>query len=314
MTTYEAVVRPQELIDAYTDPSDPQKAWNLIQVAGTLRLVRFALGDAWYSIVLKHAEADESLDPRARRKFRRLAKADPSRVHPLARSFWSGEPTRLIHLVRFGGALRTLLFEAGDTNWATKAEELASVDFAHAYFELKIASTYARNAFAVWFLPRLAGVQSPDIRVSRDGHVAVIECKKRESHLALPLDRRTRGIIDRLRDARQQIAASQHEGIIYVEVEDQLPPADLEAYTAAVLSVLPELSGVCCAILAWEELTDVGDSLTVANGCRAFPNAGATCSFPIREWCDPTILGAVTPKYPVDYGPLPPLGNAERDT
>jgi hypothetical protein len=308
VNTYEALVRPQELIASFSVPSDSQRGWNLVQVAATLRLVRFALGNAWYNVVLQHAEGDEKLDAGKRREFRRLAKAAPSEVHPLADTFWTGGPSELVRLIRFGGALRTLLFEAGDTNWKTKAEALASVDFAQAYFELKIASIYARNGFAVWFLPRLTGVQSPDLRLSKDGHTAVLECKKRVSHITAPLQRRIRGIIDRLFDARDQITASGHQGIACVEVEDDLPPGDLAAYTAAVRPVVSELLGVCCAMLTWEALTDAGDFVKVGNRFMAFPNPHEGCTFPLRTWCDPALLGQVAAKYPWDYGPAPPVG------
>jgi len=312
VSSYQAVVNPEELIARYQVPGDPEKAWKMVQIAATLRLVRFALGDAWYNIVLKHAEADNALPDAERRQFRRLAKADPSRVHPLADTFWAGGPADHLHLVRFGGALRTLLFESGDTNWKVKADELASVQFAHAYFELRIASIYARNGFSVRFIPLVPGVQSPDLQLRRDGSSAVLECKKRVSTLADPVDRRVRGVVDRLRDARQQIAAAQQPGIAYIEIEAELPPADLELYTAAVAPLLVDLPEVCCAILTWEEVREHGEYFSVANGVRAFPNSHARCPFPVA-WCNPANLGAVAPSYPVDHGPAPPHGERRQN-
>src|SRR5262249_14459274 len=145
MSSYQEVVQPDELIAHYQVPGDREKTWNMIQIAATLRIVKYALGDAWYNIVLKHAEADETLAKRERQQFRRLARADPSQVHPLASTFWAGGSADHLHLVRFGAALRTLLFDSVDSNWKVKADELASAHFAHAYFEVRIASIYARN-------------------------------------------------------------------------------------------------------------------------------------------------------------------------
>lgn len=302
--TFEEVVNLPEILNWFSKQSDSKDAWNKAQLLAALRLIHHFFGEKWYGIVLQRIDEPSILNER---RYLRFVKS--SQVHLLAQTFWNGGPEELVRITRLGEALKILGFAVEDANLSSKLEELRSDSFAKAYFELKIALIYARRSFKVRLLKPPKGLKSPDMLISQAEIETFIECKKRKSESDSSLAAKVGGVIDRLRDAREQIVSVGKHGIVYIEVEDNLDyssPA-LRAYTQAVIATLPELPEVSCVVLSWEKIEDRDEAVYLVTDARGIPNPVSLCPFPKEQWCNPAALAPLSPSSIVDLEPCPPL-------
>lgn len=302
--TFEEVVKLSEILNWFSKQSDSKDAWNKAQLLAALRLIHHFFRKKWYRIVLQRIDDPSILSDR---RYLRFVKS--SQAHPLAQTFWNGGPEELVRIVRLGEALKILGFADEDANLPSKLEELRSDAFAKAYFELKIALVYARSGFKVRLLKPAKGSKSPDMLIGQAEIETFIECKKRESESESSLAAKVGGVVDRIRDAREQIASVGKHGIVYIEVEDNLDyssPA-IQAYTQAIIATLPELPEVSCVVLSWEKIEDRDEAVYLVTDARGIPNPVSFCPFPRESWCNPAAFAPLSPPSIVDLEPCPPL-------
>ena len=218
----------------------------------------------------------------------------------------TGRPELEVRVIRLGESLKILGFSENDTNLSVKLDELRSDTFAAANFELKVASIYARSGFDVKFLKPPKGSKCPDMFIERDTLKTVVECKKRKPESDSSLPSRIGGVIDRLRDASQQIATVSTHGIVYIEVEDNLDytSPEIRAYAGAIAATLPELVAVSSTILCWERIRHPrNDVVSLATEAVGIPNKNSSCPFLREIWCNPAALKPVKPTVLVDLAP-----------
>lgn len=224
-------------------------------------------------------------------------------------TFWNGGPEELVRITRLGEALKILGFADEDANLPSKLEELRSDSFAKAYFELKIALIYARRGFKVKLLKPPKGSKSPDMLIGQAEIETFIECKKRKSESESSLAAKVGGVVDRLRDAREQIVSVGKHGIVYIEVEDNLDCSSsaIQAYTQAIVATLPELPEVSCVVVSWEKIEDQDEAVYLVTDARGIPNPVSLCPFPRELWCNPAALAPLSMSSIVDLEPSPAL-------
>jgi hypothetical protein len=306
--SFEDIVHLKQILalEWYPSPTDSKetwdRAWNHIQLIAAFSLIRHFFGDKWYKLVFREVIKNSTVpkDPSYLRYVR------SSRIHPLTKMALTGRPEIQIRIVRLGEALKVLGFAHNDTNLSVKLDELRSDSFAAAYFELKIALIYAHSGFDVKFLKARKGSKSPDLLITRDGVETFVECKKRKPESGFSLEARIGGVVDRLRDAHEQIAAVSKHGIVYIEVEDNLEYSSPEivAYTNNVRATLLELPEVSCAILSREKIENRDNNVVaLVTDARGIPNPKTLCPFPREVWCNPRALTSDAPVVIVDLPP-----------
>lgn len=295
---FDEIVRPKETLEQFSDVADPHERWNKVQLKAAMRLIHHFLGPDWYELVIMRFGDLEAMSTRA---YRRLVRTRQSQVHPLAQSFWSGQPEEFVRVVGLGTALRVLGCE-NETNLATKIGELRGSSFAKVYFELKIALTYALNGFEVKFLKPREGMKTPEFSISKYGLKTVVECKKREVVSDAPLDTRVGGVLDRLREAHAQIIGASRHGVVCIEVEDNLDfgSVDVKAYSEAIKAELPNIPQVTCVMLTWEKILALkGNGIDLATGVSGIPNRHpwslGFSSIPAEALCNPAELEQLEP-------------------
>jgi hypothetical protein len=312
ISSFEDIVRPKEILGQFATVADHKERWNKVQLTAAIRLIYHFLGHDWYELVIGRFGDPETMSTRA---YRRLMRTKQPPVHPLAQSFWSGQPEEFVRVVMLGTALRVLGCE-NETNLATKIDELRSSSFAKAYFELKIALTYLLNGFDVKFLEPQPqkGIKTPDFSISKYGLKTVVECKKRETTSAASLDTRVKGVLDRLDEAHAQIAAFSSHGVVCIEVEDNLDFANptVKAYSDAIQTELPIIPEVTCVMLTWEKILVLkGNGIDLATGACGIPNRHPRSllisPIPAEALCNPAEL-----ELPEPYCVIAGLENAPR--
>jgi hypothetical protein len=304
---FEEIVSLEKILalEWYPRPTDSQetwdRAWNRIQVIAAFNLIYHFFGEKWYNLVFREIADSSILKDRA---YLRYVKRP--RIHPLTEMALTGRPEMDIRILRLGEALKMLGFPPNDTNLSVKLDELRSDSFAAAYFELKIAFIYARSGFDVKFLKPAKASKCPDLHIERDSVNTVVECKKRRPESASSLPARIGGVIDRLRDANQQIATVSNHGVVYIEVEDNLDRngVDSRAYVSEIVATLPDLSAVSCAILCWEKISyPRADLISLSTEAVGILNKNSSCPFPRDVWCNPAALASPKPTVIVDLPP-----------
>lgn len=294
--SFEEIVQTAELLEKFQNESDRHARWNLVQLGGALRLIQYFFGHKWYQKMMIDAKPPYV----GALNFERNLSNTKSQLHPLSRSLWSGQPEDHLRLFGLGVALKTLGFADNDTKLSTKIAELKGNSFSKAFFELKIATTYALSGFSIEFLKPSKGQQSPDVAViSKCGPRTVVECKKREIASTASLSTRINGVLDRLREAHAQIMAGYTHGIVCIEVEEGLleDSSDINSYVQAIQNELRLLTKVSGVILSWEqrfqneELTNI---ITPMKGILN-PSPASWNSIPVELLCNPANLVTVWP-------------------
>lgn len=301
------IVDKGTLLSIYQDDQDPHRAWNKVQLAASLRLIHHFFGDDWYRLVMGRVDSSGAMDDPKYRKYLRID--DPTR-HPLNESLWSGQPAELVKIVRLGVALKVLGLDHPASDIDVKLPELRSASFSKAYFELKVAATYATSKFRVRFLRPEEGKRTPDILVGdSSGGEVPIECKKRDPVSTTGLEARANGVLDRIREANTQLKAFGVAGIIWVEVDDGLDFDDPEvaAYTEYVVSETPRITSAQCIVLSWEKLVETGDTTHLITGARGIPNDHVNPTVQREIWCNPDEIGKGFPPSVIDVPGGPPL-------
>lgn len=292
--SFDDIVQPRQLQDRFASVADRSLRWNLVQLQAALRLVAHFFGSEWYKVAIGGFNDPDTM---ASRTYHRLVRSE--QPHPLGEALWSGEPQEYVRFLGLGAALRVLGCER-ETSLEAKLAELRSAEFAKAYFELKIAALYALDGFEVKFLRPRKAVKTPDFSVSKYGLRTVVECKKRNTASDAPLQTRVGGVLDRLRDAHTQIAASSNYGVICIEVEDDLDfnSEAVKAYVNAVQSELPLLQAVTCVMITWETILHMQEeALSLSTAARGIPNTNLYSQrfspIPAEALCNPNVLGAL---------------------
>lgn len=303
--TFEDVVDPLYILKKYSTEKHLATRWNSIQLQAAVRLIYHFFGEDWYEIAFASPLDEKRTSTRARRRFEKLFK---EKQHPLAQAYWSKTPEGLARVIGLGSALKVLGFNSGDTNLSIKIQELQSHSFLRAYFELKMAATYALSGFFIKFLQPSDGSKSPDLAVSINEESTYIECKKREPISQAGLYTRTFSILDRLRDANSQISSVSNHGVVCLEVEDNLKNEgrEIQSYVKAIQEELPLLPRVSCVLLSWEILKKTQSVTHLTTAARGIPNRHTPNKnpVPVECLCNPNyLIGNMPPIIPLGDGP-----------
>lgn len=305
--TFEAIVQPASILSLVAGESDRQLAWNMLQIAASLRLISHFFGEEWYRSILQRVE-HEGLLPNPR--LRRILRSDSQPSHPLTKDLWSGLPQHLIRVVHLAISLKVLGLDHPQSNVHLKLPELRSTSFAKAYYELKAAATYATAGFRVVFLRPAEGLKTPDFLVTdTNGTSAPVECKKRDTDAKSSIKVRANGVLDRLRDANSQLKQSGTPGICWIEVDDSLSREhpDLRIYQEYISAELPLLTSTHCVLLTWENVVAQTGVTHIFTGAIGMGNPGIQGTFPRDIWCNPNQIGHSFPSHLVDLpGEEPP--------
>lgn len=181
-------------------------------------------------------------------------------MHPLSEALWSGQPEHYIRVIQLGIYLNQLWRSDNGNRLSDKIKELRQYSFHHTYYELKMAAYFARRKHGVSFIPREAGLQTPDFRIDSIDGFAFAECKRKDSE-SLQID-------SDVEKAALQLEDYGGPGVIFVELLKDVDKQTAEEMLDRGKQLLQGMRSICLLILTHEVFRE--EMGTIALGSRAW--------------------------------------------
>lgn len=310
--TFDEIISEDRVIQDLKEQldSDGGLVWNMIQVRAALLLVHHFFGDKWYRLALASPTPPEEDNWRLQKYLRDTR----TESHPLNVSLWSGDPENLVKLLQLGASLKVLGFDHPESDLKSRIRALRSAEFSKAYFELKVAATYASAGFSVQFLRTRKNKHTPEMLVTEEGGASsFVECKKRDPKGGKSIAARASGVLDRFREANLQFKHADGAGIAWVEVEDGLTydHPDVVTYMEYVQGEMRFLQNTQCAVITSVIVETKGNMIHHRTMAKGIANPHVAPTAPREVWCNANEIGDALPKCLVEVpgAPYSPAAN-----